>query len=259
MRKKYLAILLALTALFLLAACNGGGDSSDMLTANLWALTELDGQPPLPETFISAEFSEDGRVGGSAGCNNYSTSYTVDGDSISFGDPVAMTMKLCPDPFMVQENAYLQALSEAASYEISDDTLELSDVDGDVLAVYAAQSQELAGSSWDVISYNNGRGGVVSLIIGTEITANFGEDDQLTGNAGCNDYTGSYEADGDNISIGPAAVTRKFCADPEGVMEQESEYLAALETAATYKIEGNTMNMRTSEGSTVANFIRASE
>jgi heat shock protein HslJ/uncharacterized lipoprotein YbaY len=117
-------------------------------------------------------------------------------------------------------------------------------------------SQELAGSSWEVVSYNNGREAVVSVIIGTEITANFGEDGQLTGNAGCNNYFGPYEVDGENISMGPFGTTRMACQEPEGVMEQESEYLAALETAATYKIEGLTMNMRTADGATVANFRR---
>jgi heat shock protein HslJ/uncharacterized lipoprotein YbaY len=132
----------------------------------------------------------------------------------------------------------------------------LFDDNGEPLAVFSAVSQELAGSSWEVVSYNNGREAVVSVIIGTEITANFGEDGQLTGNAGCNNYFGPYEVDGENISMGPFGTTRMACQEPEGVMEQESEYLAALETAATYKIEGLTMNMRTADGATVANFRR---
>ena len=37
-------------------------------------------------------------------------------------------------------------------------------------------------------------------------------------------------------------------------MEQETLYLQALETAATYKIDGNKMEMRASEGSMAANF-----
>jgi heat shock protein HslJ len=41
-------------------------------------------------------------------------------------------------------------------------------------------------------------------------------------------------------------------------MEQEGEYLAALQTAATYRIEGNSMNMRTAGDETVANFSRSS-
>jgi heat shock protein HslJ len=46
------------------------------------------------------------------------------------------------------------------------------------------------------------------------------------------------------------------CLEPEGVMDQEQEYLAALEIADTYKIEGLTMEMRTADGALVASFQR---
>ena len=69
---------------------------------------------------------------------------------------------------------------------------------------------------------------MVSTIIGTEITAVFAEDGTLSGSAGCNNYTSSYESDDVQIKIGPAASTRMFCAEPEGSMDQESQYLAAL-------------------------------
>ena len=79
----------------------------------------------------------------------------------------------------------------------------------------------------------------------------------LTGSAGCNNYNASYETSGDNnISIGPAATTRKFCAEPEGTMDQEQQYLAALQTAATYKIELDRLELRTAEGALVADFAR---
>jgi heat shock protein HslJ len=107
-----------------------------------------------------------------------------------------------------------------------------------------------------VLSYNNGKGGVTSLIIGTEITANFGEDGLLAGNAGCNGYSADYETDGNNISIGPAVSTEMACLDIEGVMEQEQRYLAALGTAASYKIDGLNMEMRTADGALVATFQR---
>jgi len=235
------------------AAVTTGGS----LTGTIWTLTELNGQPPLPTTTITAEFGEDGRVGGSSGCNNYTAAYEVDGEDITINtSPAATTLMACPEPIMAQEATYLEALGTAETFEISEDQLTLFDADGNPVVVFSAVSQDLAGSSWEVISYNNGREAVVSLIIGTEITANFGEDGQLTGNAGCNDYFGAYEADGENISMGPFGTTRMACQEPEGIMEQESEYLAALETAATYKIEGLTMNMRTADDATVANFRR---
>jgi len=225
------------------------------LTGTIWTVTELNGEPPVPTTNMTAEFNDEGMVSGSAGCNNYSSSYEVDGNQISFGLGM-MTQMMCVDVVNAQERDYMGALEAATTFEVSEDALILFDEKFNVIVVYTAVSQGLAGSSWEVIAYNNGKGGVVSVIIETEITANFGEDGQLTGNAGCNDYFGAYEADGENISMGPFGTTRKACQEPEGIMDQENQYLAALETAATYKIDGPTMNMRTAEGSTVANFRR---
>ena len=50
-----------------------------------------------------------------------------------------------------------------------------------------------------------------------------------------------------------------MCAEPEGVMEQESLYLAALETANVYSIDGDRLQLRTSEGSLVADYRAAGD
>lgn len=224
------------------------GITGGSLTGTIWILAELNGQPPLPTTTVTAEFGGDGRVSGSSGCNNYTTTYEVEEDNVTIStSPAATTLMACPEPIMDQEAAYLEALGAAETFEASEEELALFDANGNPVAVFSAVSQDLAGSSWEVISYNNGREAVVSVILDTEITATFGEDGQLTGNAGCNNYFGAYETDGENISMGPFGTTRMACQEPEGIMEQESEYLAALETAATYKIEGVTMNMRTAD------------
>lgn len=233
------------------------GSTENSLTGTVWNLISLNGQLLVPTTSITAEFSEDGKVSGSSGCNNYTANYEIDGSDISINtSPAAMTLMACPEPIMAQESAYLETLGTATTYEVNADTLTLFDATGEPVAIFSAVSQDLAGTSWEVISYNNGRGGVVSVTIGTQITAEFGETGELLGSAGCNNYFGPYETDGENISMGPFGTTRKACPEPEGIMEQETEYLAALETAATYKIDGLSMNMRTAEGSTVANFRR---
>jgi heat shock protein HslJ len=242
-------------ALLSLAACSVSA-SSQNLTGSIWLLSELNGQAPITGTAITSEFDDDGRVGGSSGCNNYSTTYEVNGDQITFGESMASTMMACPEPIMEQERDYLQVLANTTTFEIMDDELILEDSSGNVLARFYAVSQSLEGTSWQVLSYNNGKGGVVSLIIGTEISANFGEDGQLTGNSGCNNYFAEYETDGDKISIGPAGATEMACLEPEGVMEQEGQYLAALGTADSYKIQGLNMEMRTSDGALVASFQR---
>jgi heat shock protein HslJ len=244
--------------LLVLAACGsagslaGGGD----LTGKVWALSALNGQPLVAGTGISAQFAADGNVSGSAGCNRYSGKYTISGSNITFNVPIASTMMACPQPVMDQESAYLKMLGEAKIYTVRGDELTLADATNAALATYKAQTQDLAGSNWEVIGYNNGKQAVVSVMAGSTITASFGKDGNLTGNAGCNDYNGPYKVTGNAITIGPLASTRKFCNDPAGVMDQEAQYLAALGTAATYQIEGTALELRTKDGALAADFSK---
>ena len=86
------------------------------------------------------------------------------------------------------------------------------------------------------------------------LDANFAADGTLSGTSGCNSYSGGYKVDGDMISIGPLANTDMGCVEPEGVMEQEAQFLAALQTAATYQIEGDVLEMRTTDGALAVSF-----
>jgi heat shock protein HslJ len=202
----------------------------------------------LSGTRLTAVFNTDSTISGSSGCNSFGGPYTTDGNNITIGPLVSTLMACADEAVMGQEAAYLTALQAAATYQITGETLELFAADGTPLLIFNAEPpQTLAGSSWDVISYNNGNQAVVSVIVGTELTAVFGEDGSLTGSAGCNNYTTTFEATETTITIGPAASTRMFCESPEGVMEQEGQYLAALATAATYRIDGDTMEMRTAD------------
>ena len=76
---------------------------------------------------------------------------------------------------------------------------------------------------------------------GTEITLELASDWTLSGNAGCNDYTGRYEVSGpyetetgfDNVlgqamEISDLSWTERAC-DDENTMTQEVEYLEALQ------------------------------
>ena len=114
----------------------------------------------------------------------------------------------------------------------------------DIVLTYITESQTLQDTSWNVISYNNGREAVVGLLEGTEITLNF-ETIALNGSAGCNNYFAGYTVSGNNITVEPPGATFMFCESPEGVMEQETAYLAPLESAATFSIEGDQLWLRT--------------
>jgi heat shock protein HslJ len=234
------------------AGASAGGSAS--LAGTSWMLASLNGQAPVANTTVTLNFSANA-VSGSDGCNNYSGAYSVDGSNITFG-PLRTTLMACPEPIMQQAAAYQQALANAKTFKIEGGQLMLMDGSGVALATFAPQDTGLAGTNWLVTGYNNGKQAVVSVIIDTQLTANFGADGQLSGSAGCNNYTGSYKTDSSNITIGPLAATRKLC-QPDEVMQQEAQYLAALETAATYRIDGNRMELRTAEGALATTFERA--
>jgi heat shock protein HslJ len=237
------AAMIILSACATTASQPGGGD----LTGKVWALTELKGTPPAAGVGISAQFSSDGKVSGSAGCNRYNGTYTLSGNSITFSSPLATTMMMCEQAVMDQESAYLQALGEAKTFSVNGDQLTLAGADNSSLVVYQAQSQDLSGTSWEPTGYNNGMQAVVGTLSGTTLTADFSKDGTLSGNSGCNTYNGGYKVDGDQITIGPLASTMMACSEPAGVMDQEAQYLAALQSAATYQIEGDVLQLRTKD------------
>ncbi len=237
--------LLALVVLALAGCRLIPGQSADAdLTSTSWVLSSLDGMLPLPGTIATLQFGADNSAAGSDGCNRFATTFTQRGDRLSFNQPMASTMMACEELIMNQGSAFMAALAASTRFVASEGELILRN-DRKDLAVLTRISQDLAGSEWEVISYNNGREAVVGVLLGTEISANFSPEGQVSGNAGCNQYSAGYVASGTSIEIGQIATTFMFCEQPPGVMEQEGEYLAALQSAATYSIGGDTLEMRT--------------
>lgn len=209
----------------------------------------------LTGTRITAKFVA-GTVSGSAGCNNYSGGYVVEDTAISIG-PLASTAAFCGEPegIMDQETGFLEAFQSAATFQIIVNRLELIDESGELMASFkVAEDVGFEGVTWNIIGYNNGRGGVVSVILDTELTALF-EEGTVSGSAGCNSYTASYKLDRSSISIGPAATTRKMCNEPEGIMDQESEFLAALQSAVEFTIDGDRLDMFNADGARALNAL----
>ena len=103
------------------------------------------------------------------------------------------------------------------------------------LPTTASPSSSLQGKTWRLTSFTNESSSVV-VLPGTEITATFGADGKLTGSAGCNNYFASYQIFGNGIKIGSIGSTLKYCAEPTGVMAQETTYLRLLQSSTTYAV-----------------------
>ncbi len=79
--------------------------------------------------------------------------------------------------------------------------------------------------------------------------------EQITGDAGCNRFTGAYSTNGPAIAIGPVAATLMAC--PPEVAEVEDSYLARLADATAYAIADDVLTMRAADGSVVLRFSAA--
>lgn len=93
-------------------------------------------------------------------------------------------------------------------------------------------------TDWVLQSYGE-FGNLKDVLTDMEITAEFvSSEGTVEGSAGCNSYSGSYEVKDSQLSIpGPIAATEMYCMEPEGVMEQERQYLEILQAAKSYSVE----------------------
>ncbi len=86
---------------------------------------------PIPGTTLTVTFDADGRATGSAGCNTFTASYTLEGATLAVSPP-ASTRKLCgsPDGVMGQETAFLRALEASTTVEAEASGMTLRDASG---------------------------------------------------------------------------------------------------------------------------------
>jgi heat shock protein HslJ len=116
-----LATVVVLAAM--LAACGGGGSASNPLAGTQWQMQDYAGATGFVTVLKGAvptiEFGKDDQVSGTGGCNDYTGTYTVDGDALTFG-PLAATMKACSEPegVMEQETAFMSLLQSATGFKL---------------------------------------------------------------------------------------------------------------------------------------------
>ena len=106
------------------------------LEATAWIVTGGRGIE-IPDGVSASVTFEGGRMAGSTGCNHFSASYRLHGESLSLG-PTATTRMACPPPLDALEHAYLDALGRVARWRVEDGRLSLMDADGDEVLAYVS-------------------------------------------------------------------------------------------------------------------------
>jgi heat shock protein HslJ len=230
------------------------------LVGTTWRLLAFGGAtgkpvPALADVAVTAFLNGSGGLTGSAGCNTYQASYTTSRDALTIRAP-SSTNKSCDSPsgVMEQEQRYLAGLPSVATFTVAGPFLQLFTHDGAVFAIYRATppSQELplVGTSWYLQNFRRASGGTGAVTNPHDYTLAFAAEGQMTIRADCNNGTGSYTADGKNISIKVLEMTQSTCS-PSSLSEA---FLQALGQATTYQQTGGTLTLNISAGA-VLNFL----
>ncbi len=97
-------------------------------------------------------------------------------------------------------------------------------------------------ASFELVEIANSAMELSPVLPGTTITLDL-NNDQVSGNAGCNTYTTSYTTNEDVLTVRPPSASQQTCNDPAGIMEQETQYLANLTQSNRYELAGTRLEL----------------
>ncbi len=116
------------------------------------------------------------------------------------------------------------------------------------LVACSAPNSTLEDTKWFLRSYSE-QNNLEAIIEDTEITATFDSaEGEVSGSGGCNTYFAKYEVESSKLSILEMAFTEMACVSPEGVMEQEQEFLSLLANAQSFQADDTTLTIIGSDG-----------
>ncbi|MCI5224648.1 MAG: META domain-containing protein [Candidatus Electrothrix sp. AR4] len=137
-KRNILAVLVFCTSL-IVSGCALVKPTDQTLAGTSWEVTGYHNGQSIASVIndaktLTANFGTDGKMGGSAGCNSYSSPYTAEAatNSLVLGRIISTKMACSQDGIMRQEQQFLAALRTVAIYHIGGDTLILQTADGTV-------------------------------------------------------------------------------------------------------------------------------
>jgi heat shock protein HslJ len=199
-----------------------------------------------PDVAVTIEFA-DGQAVGNSGCNTYGSAYQASDDgSIDF-EEFRTTLMACPEPQSSLQTAYLTALGRMTTFSVGDRlTLRGGGADLTYTKGPAGGAVPLVGTQWTLGAIVSGST-ITAPVQDHPATLLLAEDGTASGTTGCNDFNGTYTREGESLTFGPLATTRKFC---EGdVNTQEQAFLQAMGQVAGFTIDGPQLRLTDSNGS----------
>ncbi len=180
--------------------------------------------------------NEDGTIDVKADCNQVSGTYTLEDSSIAitFGPATAAA---CPEDSLADE--YIQNLSAAAIVFFQDGSMYFDTVAdsgtmkldlADKTTTTEAAGAEIVETIWQWASFTDPVNGPQDIGDPSRYQIELQTEDTILIQADCNNGSGSYSIEGQNIAIVPGPLTRAAC--PED--SQADDFLKNLEASAIW-------------------------
>ncbi|MFN2138146.1 MAG: META domain-containing protein [Candidatus Promineifilaceae bacterium] len=141
------------------------------------------------------------------------------------------------------------------------DPLILLDWSSDTAVAQVGEEPGLLRGEWILQSITVEKDVTEPILAGTAPTAIFALDDSLStgnvsGNGGCNDYSGTVALSGNEIDISEIVRAEQQCTNPPGVMDQEQRFVSALSVAESYSVAEDRLQIVYNNGNSVLHLVR---
>lgn len=125
-------LLAGMAGVSLLTLVGTAALAEESILGATWLAEDIKGKGVIDNLQTTLAVSRDGTVSGLAGCNRFSGTPTIKGQSITFG-PMAVTRMACLPAVAEQEDRFLAALGETALYRFDGSYLLFQNAEGETV------------------------------------------------------------------------------------------------------------------------------
>lgn len=192
----------------------------------------------------------DGSISGATACNLFRGTFEAPAGALSIKVGM-MTRRACISDAADHERAFLEAMSNTATFRIDSDRLILTATDGTALAeLIRTPDAALEGRQHKIVSYLKD-GGLYSIRAETEAVITLKEG-RIEGSTGCRPFTANYTLSGDALSITGVTPAQTLAPCADNVRDQDEGILANLPLATTFDTSRNLIRLlKKADGSAV--------
>ena len=225
----------------------------------IWSLVAYGTEQNTPHSSVipTIVFSDDRAFTGTSGCSPFFGEFYKRNNELRIEWVENTPMECVDEETRILEEEYFALLRSVVTYVIENDFLVLyNERHEDILRFEAVPALNLYNIPFELRSFDVD-GEERDVRDDARIMFRVEEDNIIAGDLGCNTYSATAnfdESDPARITVSSLIPTAEFC-DDEGIMEQQSLYLATFETAYSFDFDGMNLKFYNEGGDTIATFV----